>query len=412
MDTLCVPVKHEDIEIRKKAIDDMASIYAGARIVQVFDSGLMNLFGRSNFVLPITSSVWMCRSWTLQEGILAPKCVFKFADGYVFATRNRLEWKPIPKKLDNPILQVSFQLSTDSNGQVMHREQDHNIKQSVEEKLSLHLVENVFNIRVQPREYFGDLLPGSALAEAFRATWNALAGRSTTKAEDIYIILANILDFHYDSLRTGLPKERIHSIIFSLGRLPFALFFHVNPSDAMNRPFLNRWLPDSLGQCILTGNMTVQISEKSLKIIKSEEELKSLSYYHFPGIIQPSIRNYWLHNKELTFGGCFHTLNDRDDNFDTSTFESTVIIVENQIPRATRFFNAAVFYAVSSQRQNFVEDEKPANYSLVFCCSARARRLTEMEMKKLKSRDVSQKVFSVSPIDREASVEIMYGMYG
>ncbi|PBK87249.1 hypothetical protein ARMGADRAFT_998177 [Armillaria gallica] len=88
MDALCVPGKRD---MRKRAIGLMAETYRNADTVLVIDSGIRSCSLSAPLeerLLHIISSGWMQRLWTLQEGLLARKHIFEFADG--FATLDEL----------------------------------------------------------------------------------------------------------------------------------------------------------------------------------------------------------------------------------------------------------------------------------------------------------------------------------
>jgi hypothetical protein len=90
IDTLCIPT--QDSILRSRCIDAMSSIYAGSSRVFVFDKELMQTSMRREYrvtdisycLIRVACSVWMCRSWTLQEAILPERCLFLVADGAVF----------------------------------------------------------------------------------------------------------------------------------------------------------------------------------------------------------------------------------------------------------------------------------------------------------------------------------------
>jgi hypothetical protein len=112
LDTLCVPMDEEHIDVRQQAIDQMDLVYAGASKVLVLDSelqqinvekqeilvprhGLSESSGflkaleapRKKSLLLIAASIfrsqWMSRAWTLQEGFLARDCVLQLHNGTV-----------------------------------------------------------------------------------------------------------------------------------------------------------------------------------------------------------------------------------------------------------------------------------------------------------------------------------------
>jgi len=57
-------------------------------------------------------------------------------------------------------------------------------------------------------------------------TWNALLERSTTKPEDLYTVLANLIGFNAGYLvQSKDTRERMKAILFSLDQLPIDLLY-------------------------------------------------------------------------------------------------------------------------------------------------------------------------------------------
>jgi hypothetical protein len=84
INTLCVPVREEDYEWRKKSISRMRRIYAEAYRVLVLDAGVRQLHSRDSSlntkgaVLALYN--WQRRLWTWQKGILAQNLFFQPQD--------------------------------------------------------------------------------------------------------------------------------------------------------------------------------------------------------------------------------------------------------------------------------------------------------------------------------------------
>lgn len=95
LDTLCIPVNVEHEDLRLKAINMMALIYATAAQVLVLDSELQQLHVGGSQDLQIDNSqepevlghllccAWQTRCWTLQEGALGRCRRFQFADAAI-----------------------------------------------------------------------------------------------------------------------------------------------------------------------------------------------------------------------------------------------------------------------------------------------------------------------------------------
>ena len=81
MDTVCIPT--DSIEARWTAIQDMHKVYNKALAVLVISQDLYSVSAPAECeeaLVRIASSSWMTRLWTLQEGILAERLFFQFAD--------------------------------------------------------------------------------------------------------------------------------------------------------------------------------------------------------------------------------------------------------------------------------------------------------------------------------------------
>lgn len=86
LDTLCVPRGNGSANSRRIACSKMAASYENAHSVLVLDDELMHWekSGRSDSeaFLRISVAGWNKRVWTLSEGVLAKRLIFKFSDTY------------------------------------------------------------------------------------------------------------------------------------------------------------------------------------------------------------------------------------------------------------------------------------------------------------------------------------------
>ncbi|KAH8779864.1 hypothetical protein F5883DRAFT_689597 [Diaporthe sp. PMI_573] len=206
IDTLCIPT--QDSILRSQCIDAMSSIYAGSSRVFVLDKELMETPMRREFgvidisycLIRIACSVWMCRSWTLQEAILPERCLFLFADGAVFQPAS-----------------------------VTHS--DSNMSKEAIEKTTLRIIS-------------ADREPSPQDVHSFTSIWNNLAGRSTTQPEDLHIVLASCLGFKLRQFQ-AIPnlEGKVKRIIFSYPKLPLSLFFNPGPRLRPTSNHNNRWAP-------------------------------------------------------------------------------------------------------------------------------------------------------------------------
>ena len=192
MDTLCIPPGKEHYRLRQKCIDAMASTYASSYGVFVLDKALSSTdFEDSDAMYHIVCSVWMCRSWTLQEARLPERCLFEFANGVRELTGEK-------KSTDNADTEIHDKfickfLDPDDSGP------SHSGGRSIiwtRETNSLDLIQ----------------------------VWNWLAGRSTTTPEDLYVVLTSCLRFKLKQLNNfATPEEKWKSMLFSFPALPFFL---------------------------------------------------------------------------------------------------------------------------------------------------------------------------------------------
>jgi len=74
-DTLCIPLGQEHLDLKMRAINSMAKIYANAQAIVILDHELQQTKYRDMSVSQLTGllacSAWMSRCWTFQEGAMA-----------------------------------------------------------------------------------------------------------------------------------------------------------------------------------------------------------------------------------------------------------------------------------------------------------------------------------------------------
>ena len=189
LDTLCIPLNEE---YRQKAIATMAQIYAAAETVLVLDSHMQQLLHveATDPILAthLTVSPWMSRSWPLQEGAVASNLAIRLKDQTVFLTR-------------------------DQQRRLLH--------------VSLHLTDCLFENRLSQNP-------------SYKAVWNALACRGTTKRGDLDGIFAALLNLDSGEI-LELPKtERMKAIISTQKSIPLTLLCQPREKDEVAN---NTWIP-------------------------------------------------------------------------------------------------------------------------------------------------------------------------
>jgi hypothetical protein len=284
MDTLCLPLKKHHAALWEQSLNSMASIYAGAETTIVFDAELTATNVDSyEFLGRLICSVWMRRSWTLQEGLLSPTCTMRFGkDLFVVFYLTKQSFIHIYRCGQRPERVAHLSQPDAMSDAVRRRLQkylEHHFVRTrqvirfKEKQLAIDL--HAMKTRCSPLEErrmledavdphglrvpFSDGLIDLALSNAFVLVWNALSGRSTTKSDDLPLIMANILDFNCSQLLSLSLEDRWQAITFSLPRLPLSLLFiSAERFESEERPF-NRWVP--LKPCTepLSGESTLRV---------------------------------------------------------------------------------------------------------------------------------------------------------
>lgn len=249
----------------------MASIYIGAMAALVLDAELLALQTNDKRLelARLVCSTWMTRSWTLQEGFLPPVCQILTYKRIMCLSR-RAFWRIRNTNHDSDGYQIR-RIGWD-NVPWTSRTDDH----SVEGKLISYL-RSIFTdsksfarcrvTDVDTNVGFGgysasaadpgpdfifSTLNNSHAEIAFVSYWNNLLARSTTKQDDLYQILANLLDLDCTQLLDSVMADlRLPAILSSLPRLPLFLLFNSGPRLNSDKYPTNKWVPISLaGDCI------------------------------------------------------------------------------------------------------------------------------------------------------------------
>ena len=204
MDTLCVPVGHEDL--RKAAIRRMAEVYRGADRVLVLDSFILTLPRSAHIIekyVRIHLSSWHHRLWTLQEGQLAPRLFFQFEDGpesfydMSYSERHSLDVRD-PTVLCSPL-----------------------------RLLCITELEIFYRYFEQARS---DDVHGINIVTRMRSCAKYLRNRQTSKSEDEPICIATILGLDSGPLLAQKdPARRMASFYDSVRHFDPRIIFHEHP---------------------------------------------------------------------------------------------------------------------------------------------------------------------------------------
>ena len=358
MDTLCIPVGPEEQSLKLLQINKMASIYKGAISSLVLDAELMAT--RIDVVEPswlsvelrarIACSTWMCRSWTLQEGQLPPTITIQLLDDAIVLGRSSEKDGQYQERATTVHVPMTVPPMGDSGAPL-------EANMSVSQDVELTTLENrvpwcgsthdehkcdCVDIALEHTFYstFFDGSIGTGYKSKktepsngttrFVSLWNELAGRSTTKPNDIFLIIANILDF---DTRALLQYERaegmFQTIILSLGGVPLSLFFNAGPRQDKDGSHQNRWVPFKISTDILTPDhlLTISSSYLSYKYMDQKRD-KEITAYTINGILRSKSELY-LRSERGEMLYIVAPSNSGADRFNTEGFTSTCIVVEN-----------------------------------------------------------------------------------
>ena len=222
MDTLCVPVKND--ELRNQAIKQMRTIYQKAHRVLVLDSWVQELDCKANIVEK-ASRLYLCnwqhRLWTLQEGVLARNLHFQFKDG-----RQTIEQ--------------------------LHKDNERY------QQTSPGFYSSIVGFTLNFVPTFGftlEYIPGTedqrdpGMAGLFPLMLNGVMSRTTTRESDETICFATLLDFPsnaFDKLQAAKGEKRMEVFLHTIGSFGQAIIF--NDLPRLTTPEF-RWAPSSwLGQ--------------------------------------------------------------------------------------------------------------------------------------------------------------------
>ncbi|ETS82249.1 hypothetical protein PFICI_07251 [Pestalotiopsis fici W106-1] len=260
LDTLCIPVGKEFDDLKFRAINQMAAIYSSAYEVLVLDSSFAHTSIQDSKICEqiarLEVSPWMGRCWTFQEGCLAGLLNFQFSDGRLNPLRMKVGYSTwLGEHLESTLLHLTRELASAVlfklfvkrrlrfNASMLY-DVETAIVATISRPLITRLSTNTNNTSVA-------LLDPQIQSEAQVAfdqlvrCWNELSVRTTTKREDIHVILANLLRLGaHTILQMEKPQDRMRVILNSLKYLPLSLFLNSTiPRAGPTEKDRDRWLP-------------------------------------------------------------------------------------------------------------------------------------------------------------------------
>jgi hypothetical protein len=339
IDTLCIPVGSADNamiqEVKSRAINHMAPIYADASEVYVLDSELqrLNIYTSTHDPAPeevsatelsgfLLCSAWMGRTWTLQEAMLAQNCQYILANcSYCLesqwqAQRGQFDWRTRLRMIFNLHLTKSryngefYELNEvvlllpwlDSRSQPKSQKPVSPLSRARAEfdKMLCEHSARALNLDIHDmRETTSKSMNKSSSwrATQFARTWNSLLDRSTTKPEDQHGIYATLLDFNAYKVRSLEATKRMPTIIRSCDELPLSLLFNSGPRLPNSEPPENGWIPSEIcGDRLTATPILAQTSSGFVLANEPDDTLNSLEslYLFLLGSSVPFARAFCL----------------------------------------------------------------------------------------------------------------------
>ena len=219
VDTICVPLTGIGPDgTQALAIENMRGVYSRANRVLVVDADLVNTYIppltksveiRPDVTSRITASNWQRRCWTLQEGVLAKKLWFQFAN-----------------------------------------ESFHKIRPDA--RVMEYFYDDVVGFRADDTDYDW-YLDTSHASEAMKVckVWQALKYRSTSVIEDVPTCVAILLDMKLRDLLRVPARERVRKLWSMHTAIPAGIL--CSPAERLEDPDFC-WALSSLSDCSLVSS--------------------------------------------------------------------------------------------------------------------------------------------------------------
>jgi hypothetical protein len=387
MDTLCIPVKHEHKDLRDASIAIMASIYQGATGVLVLDAEIssVTLNGLTEAIAHILLSVWMCRIWTLQEAALARSCIFAFANNSML--------KATPYRKDDFVSWYIIGQDTIPDVDVA--------ESSIRASLEAHYFRFVTSIvPVTVEDWMLDTAVWPTDGQYLAAVWNALAGRTTSKADDLWAVLANLLRLNTNSLLPSEPSgTKLARVLLTLKMLPVSLFLaDVERQFALSHS-MNRWIPARIGRSLLSGkeNCKIQTSRSKLSWC-FHSRYSQYCVYVTKSPVPTDTQQLVIEDEDQSVHYHARLDPDMNDMFQPSTYLRTCFVLPSKDLGESYEPRSAIFY---------IQHEEQKNIDVVFYKSVAVEQHTGSS---LQCQGNSESVYVVTKIS-ECYFNILYGMF-
>lgn len=363
----------------------------------------------------IACSVWMCRSWTLQEGELPATIAVQFVDSAVVLGKDCKSWGVYLERFTDETIRpdAAVERPADADNFVDPEMQGLDLPNtSVWNRYRRAPECECVDIDLQ-RRLFETFYTGS---NELATVWNELSGRSTTMPNDVPIIITNLLDLDNRNLLTYHDSaEMFQAILISLISLPMSLFFNTGPRR--NGKHQNRWVPVKVGADTLA-------SENCLIVRPSH-----LLYQH-PPKDEDCHLSIFIVNEFVSLDTtiCLNSATDATiytvepsvssaDQLDRGDFTSTCIIIEEAVfssPDCPGLQKGACFYVQTKQKADtrttplWFQSVEDSALDLTFNCPIRLKKSSGREL----SGADQEQAYLLNRINGRCDLRIHYGSLG
>jgi hypothetical protein len=241
IDTINVPLEPEE---RKLAIINLDRTYKEAEKVLVLDSTLLEAgddLGSTEILMRIACSNWARRLWTLSEGILSRSLHFQCNNRAIthadLRAQRQVEWIDHIKHLCA----------------LHYRRRDHSLSTDVKSELERLLrgaseVEDsmFFEVDLIVKKLSDELQGVAEDSARLDIVSDNIRWRTTSKPEDEFICLANLLGRHIGGVISWPYEDQMKWLFSSLQGVSSSIIFHHRPRVQAAG---YRWIPKSLLNC-------------------------------------------------------------------------------------------------------------------------------------------------------------------
>ena len=112
----------------------------------------------------------------------------------------------------------------------------------------------------------GRITKEDVYVKALVDTWNTLITRTTTMIDDIYLILANLLDYNsYQFSKLPSKEDKMKAMFWSTHKIPVSLLYNKSPQHRASKDHRDRWLPIELRGDQLSRESLLECTEEGLR---------------------------------------------------------------------------------------------------------------------------------------------------